>query len=460
MEPDMSKGNEPTRTALEQAFDKALSPFQTFIEDQKTSSILLIVATLMALAIANSDWFDNYRDLLGMHLGILLGNERFAMSLGHWINDGLMALFFFVLGIEIKRELLAGELRELKQVAPILAAAVGGMLLPALIYYAINTGSPTVVGWGIPMATDTAFAIGLLVLLGERVPKSAFAFLTALAIIDDIGAILVIAFFYSEEINPTLLVLAAVMLAGLALCNVLGIRRPSAYLIGGVAIWVAMLGSGVHATLAGILVAATIPARPRQDTSWFLERAKTLLQRFETIEDRKQQATPILEEEEQHAVAEDVIDAAGEATTPLRRWEQALRDPVALLVMPIFAFANAGIGLDEISVSEMLTEPLAIGILLGMVVGKGIGIPLFAWVAIRCKIGQLPAGLSLRHVVGLGLLGGIGFTMAIFISSLGFGQQPETLVMAKASILLGSTLAGVLGYLWLLQCNKGSSTDY
>ncbi|OMH33979.1 Na+/H+ antiporter NhaA [Motiliproteus sp. MSK22-1] len=437
------------KTPLEKSFEKLYSPFQNFIRDQTTSSMILIVCVIIALVIANSPFYQHYASLVELPLGVVAGDWSFSMGARHWINDGLMAYFFFLLGLEIKREVLVGEIRELNRLVPVAAAAFGGMLVPAMIYSAFNIATNTAQGWGIPMATDTAFAVGILALLGHRIPRAAFAFLTALAIIDDLGAILVIAIFYSETISVVHLQISMLLLLSLVVCNLLGIRKASVYLLVGGLVWVAMLGSGVHSTVAGILVAVTVPARPKKGPGWFINRVQKLVRQFERLETEKDDDTPILGEEEQHAVVEGVKDAAEKATTPLRRWERVLEQPIALFVLPVFALANAGIPIDTTLLSGLGTEPLALGIIMGLVVGKGIGIPLFCWFTIRLKLGQLPSSLKMQHVIGLGLLGGMGFTMSIFISGLGFTDDHQSLLIAKMAILVASVLAGVGGYLWL-----------
>ncbi len=432
---------------LEQGAEGVVTPFQEFIRDQTTGSILLLLCTAAALIIANSPLAHDYEALIEAQAGFILGDWSLQMSLRHWVNDGLMSLFFFVLGLEIKREILVGELNQLQQSFPVIAAAMGGMLVPAGIYYVLNADSVNVHGWGIPMATDTAFAVGVLALLGRRIPVALITFLTALAIIDDLGAILVIAVFYTESINLHWLGLAGMFLIILVACNILGVRRPLVYLGGGGLVWLAMLGSGVHATVAGVLVAMIIPARPKLDPEWFMHRARNLIDDFEKIEQRSER--PILGEEEEHIVVEKVQDTAEKATTPLRRWERALEYPVALLVMPVFALTNAGIPLEPGSLATMWTDPLSLGIVLGLVAGKSIGITLMAWLAIRLNLGRLPQGVNMQHIAGIGLLGGMGFTMSIFIAGLGFASSPQDLVTAKAAILLASLVAGLSGYLWL-----------
>ncbi len=434
---------------IEDGFEKVLSPFQAFIKDQATSSVILIVCTIVALFIANSDLSAPYQALLSSSLGIVFNDVVYSMSISHWINDGLMTFFFFLLGMEIKREILVGEIRDLQRFLPIIAAALGGMIMPASLFYALNAGSEFSSGWGIPMATDTAFAVGVLALLGRCVPLSAVAFLTALAIIDDIGAIMVIALFYSDSINGVNLVLGFVMLLFLVVMNLLGVRRSVVYILGGVMVWLAMLGSGIHATVAGVLVAATVPARPKRDAQWFMRRVNKLLGRFSAIEQVKPQQTPILAETEQHAVVEGIQKAAEKSTTPLKRWENRMEHPVALFVLPVFALTNAGVILSFEHLPQLWQHSLALGVILGLVVGKGLGIPLFVWLALKLGLGVLPRGLDIRHVIGLGLLGGMGFTMSIFISGLGFSGQIEVQEMAKLAILFASLIAGCTGYIWL-----------
>jgi NhaA family Na+:H+ antiporter len=415
------------QTRLERGFERAVTPFQAFIAEQTTTSIALIICTVLALALANSPLAHDYEALFETTLGVVYSDWSLIMPLRHWINEGLMALFFFLLGLEIKRELLVGELNAGRRAITVIAAALGGMLVPATIFFMLNAGGEFAHGWGIPMATDTAFAVGILALLDKRIPSAALTFLVALAIIDDLGAILVIAVFYSDGTSVARLAVAAGILLALIACNALGIRRPAIYVLGGVLVWAALLGSGVHATVAGVLVA---------------------------IENDRTQSQPMLGQEEQHLIAEDVREAAELATTPLRRWEHALEHPVALLVLPVFALANAGITVDIDTAATLWTDTLVIGIVLGLVVGKGLGIPLLTWLVTRLKLGELPPDVNMRHIVGVGLLGGMGFTMSIFIARLGFNTEPEAMQAAKIGILLASLIAGLAGYCWLRLCCK------
>jgi NhaA family Na+:H+ antiporter len=410
---------------------------------------VLILCTIVALGIANSRFDAAYDALFHTPLGLVYGDFSFTMSLRHWINEGLMGLFFFLIGLEIKREILVGELQDAQRSIPVFTAALGGMLVPALIYYSINGGTEFSTGWGIPMATDTAFAVGILALLGRRIPATAMTYLTALAIIDDLGAIVIIAVFYSGSISLHYLTFAAIVLIALVFLNILGIRQPLVYLLGGALVWSGMLGSGIHATVAGVLVAAVVPARPKRASNWFVGQTRRLMREFEAIEQVREADQPILAKEEQHAVVESVRDAAEKSTTPLRRWERALEHPVALVVIPVFALANAGIPVGADTLQVLWSDTLAAGIFLGLTVGKVLGIVLFAWLAIRLKLGRLPTGLGMTHIAGIGLLGGMGFTMSIFIAHLGFGDTPETLVVAKSGIIAASLVAGIAGYLWL-----------
>jgi NhaA family Na+:H+ antiporter len=297
------------------------------------------------------------------------------------------------------------------------------------------------------MATDTAFAVGVLALLRKHIPAGLTAFLTALAIIDDLGAILVIAVFYTDTLNLVFLSAAVVLLMLLIVLNAAGMRRPGVYFLIGGLVWLAMLGSGVHATVAGVLVALTVPARPKRGPDWFVNRTHELADEFASMEEKS--VKPLLGEEAQHAVAERVQDTVEKATTPLQRWERYLESPVALLVMPIFALANAGIPIQLQSLSGLWSEPLAQGIVLGLVPGKVLGITFMTWLSLRLGLGQLSKGVQMRHIAGIGLLGGMGFTMSIFITNLGFESETATLVTAKTAILLASLVAGIAGFLWL-----------
>ncbi len=440
------RGSPRQATPLERHFERIVTPFAEFVQSQTTSSILLLACTLAALFLANSAWAPDYRAWVEMPLGVHLGPWGFEQSLRHWINDALMSLFFFVIGLEIKREVLAGDLSDMRQARLLIVTAAGGMAVPALIYLSINVSGPQVHGWGIPMATDTAFALGVMALLGDRVPRSLVMFLAGFAIVDDIGAVLVIAAFYTSNIAAAPMLMAGVFLSLLILLNVLGVRASWIYIAVGALLWVAVLQSGLHASIAGVVVAMTIPARPKVGPSRLLRQLSRLGRRLEV---RRRREPDVLGDQRQHALVQRIQDSARRATTPLQRWEHLLERPVALLVLPVFALANAGVPLGWDGLGDSLTQPVTLGVALGMVLGKFVGITGMCWLGLRLKLGSLPQGVRLREVAGVGLLGGMGFTMAIFIASLGFEQAPDTLYQAKAGILFGSLVAGVAGYLWL-----------
>ena len=424
--------------------DRLIRPFQEFARIEASSGILLLACTALALLWANSPWAESYTGLLGTYVTVGGGGFAVRETLLHWINDGLMAVFFFVVGLEIKREVLAGELASPRQAALPIAAALGGMAVPALLYLAVNRGGgPGAAGWGIPMATDIAFALGVLALLGSRVPAALKVFLAAFAIADDIGAVLVIAFFYTAEIHFGSLGLGFGFLALAALANWSGVRRPLAYALLGVAAWVAFLESGVHATVAGVLLALTVPAGARLDPAAFLARGRDVLDQFE----RADFPDDVLRNAERQAALHTLEHAAERAQTPLQRMEHALHPWVSFLIMPVFALANAGVALGG-SGGGGLNGPVPLGIVLGLVLGKPLGVTLFAWMAVRSGLAAMPAGVTWRHIHGAGWLGGIGFTMALFIAGLAFAD-PSALAQAKLGILCASLLAGVVGYLLL-----------
>lgn len=440
--------------------EKIVSPIQSLIRDESKSSYLLLIATVAALLIANSPISSQYQSLIHLPMGFHVGDWLFEKSLKHWVNDGLMALFFYVLGLEIKRELLVGELQHLSRSIIVIFAAIGGMTLPAVIYTAFNFHAATVDGWGIPMATDTAFAVGILVLLKNRVPAGLAAFLTALAIIDDLGAILVIALFYTETINGMALLGAAGIFLLLILMNYVGVRRPSIFVTVGIILWFMLEHSGVHSTIAGVAVALTTPARPEHSDNWLIRRIEWLLELIKIRSSRGGPDLDVLADEEQHKLAEQLKESAQRATTPLKRWERSLERPVILLVLPVFALVNAGILLSHEVLYTFATQSVSWGILTGLVLGKPLGITLFCWIGLKSGHGQLPDDISLTHIFGMALLSGIGFTMSIFIAGLSFTDE-VLLVSAKLSIFIASIIAGILGYSWLrfviARQNKGST---
>jgi Na+:H+ antiporter, NhaA family len=423
---------------------RLLGPMQTFISREASSGIILLTATIVALALANSPLAEHYHALLETPIGISIGPWSLEETLLHWVNDGLMAIFFFLVGLEIKREIVVGELADPRAAALPIVAAIGGVLAPAAIYLALNAGGLGVHGWGVPMATDIAFALGCLALLGDRVPFGLKVFLTAVAIVDDLIAVLVIAVFYSAGLNLLALGAGIAMLALLLLANMLGIRHVLVYCGLGLLVWLAFLQSGVHATIAGVLLALTVPARFRIDSPTFLQRARGLLTAFEG---GAQGSSPMLTDEVQQQAVLELEELCEQVQAPLQKLEHALQGWVALVIMPIFALANAGVALSARSLSGA-TLPVVLGIVLGLVLGKPIGLLGAAWLAVRAGLADLPPGVTWRQMAGVGVLAGIGFTMSLFIAALAFAQ-PETLAAAKLGILIASLIAGSAGLLLL-----------
>ena len=430
----------------ERAFDRLLSPLEEFIHRQTTSGVLLMLCAVVALYISNSQWNESYQHLLEMPFTIGVEGFQLSKSLHHWINDGLMALFFFVVGLELKREILVGELADPKQALLPIVAAIGGMVVPVLIYLSINPEGHTMKGWGIPMATDIAFALGALALLGKRIPKNLLTFLVALAIVDDLGAVVVIALFYTESISMMALAVAAVVLFFLVALNLGGIRAPLPYILLGVILWIAMLKSGVHATLAGIFLAFTIPMRPKYDPDRFLSQVQEMLGQIRKAYQRERN---IVINDELRARVRALGEGVKLVQAPAQAMERTMHMPSAYFIIPIFSLANAGVPIDWASLGDIATHPVAAGITAGLVLGKLIGIAGFSWLAVKIGLTSWPHGLNFKHIIGVALMGGIGFTMSIFIAELGFAQSPEDLLMAKTGILLASVLAGLSGFFWL-----------
>lgn len=377
--------------------DKFLSSntFKHFFDSEKSSGIVLIICTLVSLLIANSAFGTNY---LGIWSSYLLG-----LPIEHWVNDGLMAIFFLLIGLELERELYNGELSSFKNALLPVIAALGGIVCPALIHFTFNANTSTQAGIGIPMATDIAFALGVLALLGSRIPLALKVFLAALAVIDDLGAIIVIAIFYTAKINLFYLVAAVLVFAILILLNrIFRIMMLTPYLIGGAVLWFCMLKSGIHATIAGVLLAFAIPFSPKTD----------------------------------------------DEQSPSHRLEHVLHKPVAFLILPIFALANTGIIINN-DWDQSLTTTNSLGIMAGLLIGKPLGIMIFCLIAVGLGICKLPAGLNWKHIFGAGLLGGIGFTMSIFITNLAFTGNSDVITASKIAVFLASLAAGLLGFFWL-----------
>ncbi len=421
--------------------ERIIRPFQDFAHKQSSGGVLLIAATAVALVWANSPWGESYAALWHTKLTVGLGEFSLSKDLTHWINDGLMAVFFLVVGLEIKREILVGELSSVRSAALPVAAALGGAVVPALIYVSINAGTEGAAGWGIPMATDIAFALGVLALLGKRAPVALKVFLTALAIVDDIVAVLVIALFYTSEISWGALGVGGLFLAALVVANLIGVGRTLVYALLGMGLWLAFLLSGVHATIAGVLLAFTVPAISFINPGAFLERSRYVLERFE---DAGEKGENVLTNEDRQAALHALNRATYKLEPPLHELEHALHPWVVFAVMPLFALANAGVPLGG-GLAAALTSPVSLGIVAGLVLGKQIGVTLFAWLAVKSGLSELPRGITWRHVYGAGWLAGIGFTMSLFITDLAFPESP-LVDAAKLGILAASLIAGVVGW--------------
>ncbi len=431
---------------LERIDRVVIEPVNKFIKTGSATGIVLFLAAAIALVWANSPWSETYFHLWEYEFS--LGFEGFELSkpLHHWINDGLMAVFFFVIGLEIKREVMAGELSTFRRALLPLGAAVGGMVIPALLYLLLNpfSGAEASNGWGVPMATDIAFSLGLLTLIKSRVPVSVKVFLTGLAIVDDLGAVLVIAFFYTSNISFWNLGIGMIFMLVLVTANIIGVRNTTFYGIVGIGgLWMAFLLSGVHATIAGVLAAFTIPARTEINEEQFVDRIRKLNNHF----DRAHPNNNPLVTRQQLRIIERVRDVSTEALTPLQHLEYAMHPLVSYFVMPVFALCNAGIKIQS-DFFELLLHPVSLGVIFGLLVGKFLGIVGVSKLLVRTGIAALPDQCTWRHLYGVGLLAGIGFTMSLFITELAF-TDPAMVVRAKVGILVASAIAGIAGLLLL-----------
>lgn len=432
---------------LEPLFGRILTPFEQFLQRATAGGIVLMAATVLTLLLSNSPWSAAFARFWEIHLHLGLGRWQMDHTLHHWVNDGLMALFFFLVGLELKRELLAGELASPRDAALPVIAALGGMLAPATIYHLFNPAGPAAAGWGIPMATDIAFAIGILVLLAWRIPRNLILFLTALAIADDLGAVLVIAIFYTQSLHLGAMLIAAGLFALLILLNQGGVRHSLPYLFLGLPLWYFVMASGIHATVAGILLAFAIPARPAVSPAQFDARLSELQQHFHARAVLPNAADNSLGDPKMAAVASNIGRAANTVLAPQQRMEQALSPWVTFAILPIFAMANAGINFSTVSLG-MLLSPVALGTCAGLVLGKFFGISMASWLAVRLRLARLPHGVGWRHILGAAWLGGIGFTMSLFISQLAFSSATLQ-EAAKLGILIASLIAGIVGLTWL-----------
>jgi NhaA family Na+:H+ antiporter len=419
--------------------DNILSPFQKFVKIESFSGILLLLATILALVWANSSFSESYQTLWQYNVGFTTENFELNKPLILWINDGLMAVFFFLIGLEIKREFLIGELNSAKKIAFPLFGALGGMIVPVLFFVVLNQNPDTLKGWGIPMATDIAFSLAILKVLGNRVPLSLKIFLTAFAIVDDLGAVLVIALFYSGSLKMGLLGIALLLLAILYFLSYKGYYSKFLMIVLGIIIWTLFLKSGIHPTLAGVLLAFSVPIRQKIKTPEFID---NLVKITNNIKEAKKTNTPILSKEQIQEI-DDLEDWTNKYQSPLQHLEHNLHDWVAYFIIPVFALANAGVIFNS---GVELETALVINIIICLVLGKSIGITSIVLFAKRIKLITVPSDISNTQIIGVSFLAGIGFTMAIFIASLAFANSPTYIDSAKIGILIGSLISAIIGF--------------
>jgi len=422
------------------------APVQRFIQQEKSGGIVLGINVVLSLILANSPWSKDFFHLFEHKLGLYFdGRVLLEYTVHHWINDGLMAIFFFVVGLELKREIIGGELSSPRKAMLPIAAALGGMLVPALIYFSLNPTGEVRNGWGIPMATDIAFALGVLFLVGRSVPVGLKVFLTALAIVDDLGAVLVIALFYTSDISIINLLLGVGFIGLMYAANKLGVRNIFFYAIIGIAgVWTAFLLSGIHATIAAVLAAFTIPANVELKEGDYIAKNENGLKQFKELD--PDSSTPALTGQQLH-VLERIKTDTNAAIPPLQRLEHAMHPLVTFVILPIFALANSGVDLS-LDFVKVFDTNIVYGVVLGLLIGKAVGVVGFTYVLTKFKLAPFPTGMNLRNLIGLGFLAGIGFTMSLFITSLAF-YSDEHLIQAKIGILAGSLASGVIGYIVL-----------
>jgi Na+:H+ antiporter, NhaA family len=417
-----------------------------FINEQTIGGVILIITTVIALYWSNSSFHEGYHNLWhNFKVGFVWGEIDMVGSLHHWINDGLMAIFFFTVGLEIKREIMGGELNSVRKATLPIFAAIGGMLVPAILYAIVAINNPEYInGWGIPMATDIAFALGLMAMFGKRVNINLKIFLTALAIADDLGAVLVIAFFYTDSIVYTELITAGIFLGVLIAANLAGVRRTLFYaIVGFMGVWVAFMLSGVHATIAGVLIALTIPARTKIDEVSFMTKLSGYISSFKKEPPTKNN----LLSKSQVDILSDIEKLNDMAHTPLQKLEHALHPIIIFFILPVFALSNAGVHIDG-SIIEMLIHPISIGIIAGLFFGKFLGISIFSRLVVKLKFATLPDGVNWNQIYGVAFLAGIGFTMSMFISELAFTSNTHVEI-AKVGIMAASLLSAITGMILL-----------
>lgn len=434
--------------------------FLSFLKHRVNGGMVLMIVAVLAMVVANSPWADAYHAFWSHPVSLQVGcfnlfsHHGEPLTLMAFINDALMAVFFFSVGLEIKREVLVGELSSLRQALLPIIAAVGGMLIPVLLYFALTAGTPAADGLAIPMATDIAFSLGVLSLFGKRVPLSLKIFLTAFAVVDDIGGILVIAFGYTSHLDVAYLLGALGVLLLLAVANRMRVMSRTFYCWAGIVVWYLFLQSGVHATIAGVLVAFTIPSIPCLNVKKYIARIRENVAEFPHFDKSSILLTP-----NQIDILKSIESASDRVISPLQFMEDRMHGMVNYLIMPLFAFANAGITLS--GAEGAVAGPVTYAIVIGLVLGKSVGIYLFTWLAVRSRVTALPQGMNWQNVAGVSLLGGIGFTVSLFIANLSFGETDEVLLnQAKLGVLVGTVLAGVLGYVvlqYVLPKQEGAS---
>ena len=434
--------------------------FLSFLKHRVNGGMVLMIVAVLAMVVANSPWADAYHAFWSHPVSLqggsfnLFSHHGEPLTLMAFINDALMAVFFFSVGLEIKREVLVGELSSLRQALLPIIAAVGGMLVPVLLYFALTVGTPAADGLAIPMATDIAFSLGVLSLFGRRVPLSLKIFLTAFAVVDDIGGILVIAFGYTSHLDAAYLLGALGVLLLLAVANRMRVMSRTFYCWAGIVVWYLFLQSGVHATIAGVLVAFTIPSIPCLNVKKYIARIRENVAEFPHFDKSSILLTP-----NQIDILKSIESASDRVISPLQFMEDRMHGMVNYLIMPLFAFANAGITLS--GTEGAVAGPVTYAIVIGLVLGKSVGIYLFTWLAVRSRVTALPQGMNWQNVAGVSLLGGIGFTVSLFIANLSFGETDEVLLnQAKLGVLVGTVLAGVLGYVvlrYVLPKQEGAS---
>ncbi|MCK9391642.1 MAG: Na+/H+ antiporter NhaA, partial [Syntrophales bacterium] len=435
---------------MENLFGKILSPFERFLKSTTAGGLVLLGASLLAIILANLTFSQSFlHDLWGRDIVVGIGGIHLNLTLHALVNEGLMTLFFLVVGLELKREIMVGELSSLKDAALPVMAALGGMIAPAVIYYAFNPSGPEAAGWGIPMATDIAFAVGIMVLLSWRVPKNLIVFLTALAIADDLGAVVVIALFYTQAIDMTAVGRALVIIFLLLLINRGGIRSSLPYAFLGVSLWFFLLSSGIHATIAGIILAFAIPSKPAFSPFLFDLKLTELRNAFHNKKNDEDSFDNPLSDQRMALIAENLEKAAIKVQSPQQRIEHALTPWVTFFVIPLFALANAGINFSEVHFTEAILHPVTMGVAMGLVIGKFAGILGMSWLAVKLNVAKLPANISWVQIAGAAWLGGIGFTMSMFIGQLAFPGHPALMAEAKLGIIVASTVCASMGLLWL-----------